>query len=182
MSVLHKKPVCNCALRADKHQGKSYNLFFFCFEMFIEKECALCVFITSLNEGGFNEIIYVKGLLLWVFPCLPFSILLHSKESSSTSFTDPWGACDIFCNPFPPPTTLTHSCLRHPTAAALAGLGPDAPKGTLSPTRAFVSGLGVCPCCVSLILPFYSLFCLLSIDRCELRWAFHCPVLPHPLK
>lgn len=65
------------------------SFFYSCFEMFIEKECALCVFITSLNEGGFNEIIYVKGLLLWVFPCLPFSILLHSKESSSTSFTDP---------------------------------------------------------------------------------------------
>lgn len=98
---------------------------FFCFEMFIEKECALCVFITSLNEGGFNEIIYVKGLLLWVFPCLPFSILLHSKESSSTSFTDPRGACDIFCNPFPPPTALTHSCLRRPTAATMAGQRPD---------------------------------------------------------
>lgn len=136
VSVLQKKPVCNCLLRTDKYQDKSYNLFFFflfpsCFEMFIEKECALCVFITSLNEGGFNEIIYVKGLLLWVFPCLPFSILLHSKESSSTSFTDPWGACDICCNPFPPPTALTHSCLRRHTAAAMAGQRPDGLAGTL---------------------------------------------------
>lgn len=127
-----KKPVCNCLLRRDKYQDKSYNLFFpSCFEMFIEKECALCVFITSLNEGGFNEIIYVKGLLLWVFPCLPFSILLHSKESSSTSFTDPWGACDICCNPFPPPTALTHSCLRRHAAAAMAGQRPDGLARTL---------------------------------------------------
>lgn len=68
MSVSQKKPVCNCLLCTDKYQDKPYNLFFFsCSEMLIEKECALCVFITSLNEGGFNEIIYVKGLLLWVF-------------------------------------------------------------------------------------------------------------------
>lgn len=120
MSVSQKKPVCNCLPCTDKYQDKPYNLFFFSrSEMFIEKECALCVFITSLNEGGFNEIIYVKGLLLWVFPCLPFSIFLCSKESSSTSFTDPWGACDICCNPFPPPTAFNSilptawHCSRH---------------------------------------------------------------------
>lgn len=131
-----RKSLCATVCCAQTNTRTSHTIFFFflfpsCFEMFIEKECALCVFITSLNEGGFNEIIYVKGLLLWVFPCLPFSILLHSKESSSTSFADPWGACDICCNPFPPPTALTHSCLRRHTAAAMAGQRPDGLAGTL---------------------------------------------------
>lgn len=116
-----RKSLCATVCCAQTNTRTSHTIFFFfsLSEMLIEKECALCVFITSLNEGGFNEIIYVKGLLLWVFRCLPFSILLHSKESSSTSFTDPWGACDICCNPFPPPTAFNSllptawHCSRH---------------------------------------------------------------------